>query len=72
MRLDSIRRSGVVVLVLGTASVAMVVEALGWRRYLVLGTATLALVVKAAGGRRRLGVRRSLGRKGKRTSALSH
>ncbi|EFG79902.1 hypothetical protein HMPREF0591_0186 [Mycobacterium parascrofulaceum ATCC BAA-614] len=44
-------------------------EALGWRRYLVLGTATLALVVKAAGGRRRLGVRRSLGRKGKRTVA---
>ena len=43
MRLDSIRRSGVVVLVLGTASVAMVVDALGWRRYLVLGTATLAL-----------------------------
>jgi hypothetical protein len=47
------------------------VDALGWRRYLVLGTATLALAVKAA-GRRRLGVRRSLGRKGKRNSALSH
>ena len=72
MGLDSIRRSGVVVLVLATASVAMVVEALGWRRYLVLGTATLALVVKAAGGRRRLGIRRSLRKKSKRTSVLSH
>lgn len=71
MGLDSIRRSGVVVLVLGTASVAMIVEALGWRRYLVPGAAALALVVKA-GGRRRLGIRSSLRKKSKRISVLGH